>query len=40
MSLANTHFEKTHSDMRIVDGVKVVDSKAPVSTALPSTTMH
>ena len=31
MSLANTHFEKTHSDVRILDGVKVVDNTAPTS---------
>jgi hypothetical protein len=31
MSLANTHFEKTHSDVRILDGVKVVDNAAPTS---------
>ena len=31
MSLANTHFEKTHSDVRILDGVKVVDNAAPMS---------
>jgi hypothetical protein len=29
MSLANTHFEKTHADVRILDGVKVVDNAAP-----------
>jgi hypothetical protein len=40
MSLENTHFEKTHSDVRILDGVKVVDSKPPVSPGLPSTTVH
>jgi hypothetical protein len=33
MSLANTHFEKTHSDARILDGVKVVENAAPASTA-------
>lgn len=26
MSLENTHFEKTHTDMRILDGVKVVEN--------------
>jgi hypothetical protein len=31
MSLANTHFEKTHSDVRILDGVKVVENAAPTS---------
>jgi hypothetical protein len=31
MSLANTHFEKTHSDVRILDGVKVVDNAPPTS---------
>jgi hypothetical protein len=40
MSLSNAHFEKTHSDVRILGGVKVVDSKAPVSPDLPSTTTH
>jgi hypothetical protein len=41
MSLENTHFEKTHSDVRILDGVKVVDNKkAPASSAQPSTTVH
>jgi hypothetical protein len=29
MALANTHFEKTHADVRILDGVKVVDNAAP-----------
>ena len=29
MSLANTHFEKTHSDVRILDGMKVVDNAVP-----------
>jgi hypothetical protein len=29
MSLENTHFEKTHSEMRILDGVKVVENSAP-----------
>jgi hypothetical protein len=34
MSLANAHFEKTHADVRILDGVKVVEnSAAPTSTA-------
>jgi hypothetical protein len=37
MSLANTHFEKTHADVRILDGVKVVENAAPASTA-PTTT--
>jgi hypothetical protein len=31
MSLANTHFEKTHSDVRILDGVKMVDNATPSS---------
>jgi hypothetical protein len=35
MSLANTHFEKTHADMRILDGVKVVDNTAPASPDTP-----
>lgn len=33
MSLANTHFEKTHADARILDGVKVVENTAPRATA-------
>jgi hypothetical protein len=34
MSLANAHFEKTHADVRILDGVKVVENSAdPTSTA-------
>jgi hypothetical protein len=34
MSLTNTHFEKTHSDARILDGAKVVENvAAPTSTA-------
>jgi hypothetical protein len=33
MSLANTHFEKTHADVRILDGVKVVDNSAPAPPA-------
>jgi hypothetical protein len=36
MSLTNTHFEKTHSDARILDGVKVVDNSA----AAPPPTAH
>jgi hypothetical protein len=36
MSLANTHFEKTHSDVRILDGVRVVDNSAPA----PPATSH
>jgi hypothetical protein len=36
MSLANTHFEKTHADVRILDGVKVVDNAAPA----PPVTTH
>ena len=35
MSLANTHFEKTHSDVRILDGVKVVENSAPASATAP-----
>jgi hypothetical protein len=31
MSLTNTHFEKTHADMRILDGVKIVQNAAPAS---------
>jgi hypothetical protein len=33
MSLANTHFEKTHADVRILDGVKLVENAAPASTS-------
>jgi hypothetical protein len=33
MSLTNTHFEKTHADVRILDGVKVVENAAPASTS-------
>jgi hypothetical protein len=33
MSLTNAHFEKTHSDVRILDGVKVVDNAAPTPPA-------
>jgi hypothetical protein len=36
MSLTNAHFEKTHSDVRILDGVKVVDNAAPA----PPTAAH
>jgi len=32
-SLSNTHFEKTHADVRILDGVKVVENAAPASAA-------
>lgn len=39
MSLANTNFEKTHADVRILDGVKVVDSASPASTA-PEAASH
>ena len=39
MSLANTHFEKTHADVRILDGVKVVDNAPPASTA-PEAASH
>jgi hypothetical protein len=31
MSLMNTHFEKTHADARILDGVKVVENTAPAA---------
>jgi hypothetical protein len=37
MSLSNAHFEKTHADVRILDGVKVVENAAPASTS-PATT--
>ncbi len=33
MSLSNTHFEKTHADVRILDGVKMVENAAPASAA-------
>jgi hypothetical protein len=33
MSMTNTHFEKTHADVRILDGVKVVENAAPGSPA-------
>jgi hypothetical protein len=33
MSLTNSHFEKTHTDLRILDGVKVVQNAAPASPA-------
>jgi hypothetical protein len=36
MSLANSHFEKTHVDVRILDGVKVVDNAVPT----PPPTAH
>lgn len=35
MSLENTHFEKTHSDVRILDGVKVVDNTVPAPLNTP-----
>jgi hypothetical protein len=35
MSLANTHFEKTHTDVRILDGVRVVENAAPASPNTP-----
>ncbi|HEX6496591.1 MAG TPA: hypothetical protein VF018_13970 [Acidobacteriaceae bacterium] len=35
MSLANSHFEKTHSDVRILDGVKVLENSAPTSPNTP-----
>jgi hypothetical protein len=38
MSLANTHFEKTHTDMRILDGAKPVAENAPA--AASPTTVH
>lgn len=37
MSLTNTHFEKTHADVRILDGVKVVENAAPSTSASPAT---
>lgn len=33
MSLVNSHFEKTHSDARILDGVKVVENSGPSTSA-------
>ena len=33
VSLTNAHFEKTHTDVRILDGVKVVENAAPASAA-------
>jgi hypothetical protein len=33
ISLTNTRFEKTHTDVRILDGVKVVQNAAPVPPA-------
>ena len=36
MSLTNTHFEKTHADVRILEGVKVVENAAPAAAATPS----
>ena len=35
MSLANTHFEKTHTDARMLDGVKLAET--PDAAAAPST---
>lgn len=35
MSLSNAHFEKTHTDVRILDGAQVVDNNAPA--AAPTT---
>lgn len=32
ISLENTHFEKTHADVKILDGVKVVENTAPAAT--------
>lgn len=37
MSLTNAHFEKTHADVRILDGVKVVENAAPSTSASPAT---
>lgn len=37
MSLTNTHFEKTHADVQILDGVKVVENAAPSTSASPAT---
>ena len=31
LSLENSHFEKTHSDVKILDGVKVVENTTPAS---------
>jgi hypothetical protein len=39
MSMTNTHFEKTHADARILDGVKVVENAAPGSAA-PQAASH
>jgi hypothetical protein len=36
MSLENTHFEKTHSDVKILGGVKVVENAPASSAASPS----
>jgi hypothetical protein len=36
MSLTNTHFEKTHADVRILDGVKMVENAAPATSASPA----
>ena len=38
MSLTNTHFEKTHSDVRILDGMKVMENNNAATPA--STTTH
>jgi hypothetical protein len=38
MSLSNTHFEKTHADVRILDGVKMVENAAPGTSASPPAT--
>jgi hypothetical protein len=35
ISLENTHFEKTHSDARILDGVKVVENSSPAPATAP-----
>jgi hypothetical protein len=36
MSLTNSHFEKTHADVRILDGVEVVENAAPSTFASPT----
>ena len=35
MSLENTHFEKTHTDVKILDGVKVVENTSPPQAPAP-----
>jgi hypothetical protein len=36
MSLENTHFEKTHTDVKILDGVKVVENAVPSQVPAPA----